>query len=221
MDPADLTDVLTAVRKFVRDDVVPLEEQIDAEDAIPDHIIATCKEMGLYGFAIPEEYGGLGMSMVEEVQLAFELGWTTPALRSLFGTNNGIAGQVLITGGTEEQRRAWLPRLALTHGAAMATGPELPPHQAAVNWAIRDTMPKWAKQLIQHKDPNIVERTARRAVVWAVLNGMHVAQGEMPEIRQARARVAGGTTVPHTMPTYVPGTDPELTRAEVEREFAL
>ncbi len=117
--------------------------------------------------------------------------------------------------------QAWLPRLALTHGAAMATGPELPPHQAAVNWAIRDTMPKWAKQLIQHKDPNIVERTARRAVVWAVLNGMHVAQGEMPEIRQARARVAGGTTVPHTMPTYVPGTDPELTRAEVEREFAL
>jgi len=112
VDPADLTDVLTAVRKFVRDDVVPLEEQIDAEDAIPDHIIATCKEMGLYGFAIPEEYGGLGMSMVEEVQLAFELGWTTPALRSLFGTNNGIAGQVLITGGTEEQRRAWLPRLA-------------------------------------------------------------------------------------------------------------
>ncbi|WP_214406408.1 acyl-CoA dehydrogenase family protein [Pseudonocardia lacus] len=112
MDPSDLADVLSAVRTFVRNEVVPLEEKIDAEDAVPPEVVAACKDMGLYGFAIPEEYGGLGLSMTEEVQLAFELGWTTPALRSLFGTNNGIAGQVLVTGGTDEQRRAWLPRLA-------------------------------------------------------------------------------------------------------------
>ena len=48
--------------------------------------------MGLFGFAIPEEYGGLGLSMTEEVELVFELGYTTPSLRSMFGTNNGIAG---------------------------------------------------------------------------------------------------------------------------------
>lgn len=78
MDPADLADVLAAVRAFVRDDVVPLEEQIDAEDAIPEPIIAACKEMGLYGFAIPDEYGGLGLTMTEEAQLAFELGWRCP-----------------------------------------------------------------------------------------------------------------------------------------------
>ena len=112
MDPSDLADVLSAVREFIRKEVVPLEEQIDAEDAIPERIIATCKEMGLYGFAIPQEYGGLGMTLSEEARLAFELGWTTPALRSLFGTNNGIAGQVLLVGGTEEQKKAWLPRLA-------------------------------------------------------------------------------------------------------------
>lgn len=112
MDPSDLADVLSSVRTFVRNEVVPLEEQIDAEDQIPADIVAACKKMGLYGFAIPEEYGGLGLSMTEEVQLAFELGWTTPALRSLFGTNNGIAGQVLMNGGTDEQRREWLPRLA-------------------------------------------------------------------------------------------------------------
>ncbi|MCO1661015.1 acyl-CoA dehydrogenase family protein [Pseudonocardia humida] len=112
MDPSDLADVLASVRTFIRNEVVPLEEKIDAEDAVPPEIVAACKAMGLYGFAIPEEHGGLGLSMTEEVQLAFELGWTTPALRSLFGTNNGIAGQVLITGGTEEQRRDWLPRLA-------------------------------------------------------------------------------------------------------------
>jgi len=112
MDPSDLADVLAAVRDFVRKEVVPIEEQIDAEDAIPERVIATCKEMGLYGFAIPQEYGGLGMTLTEEAQLAFELGWTTPALRSLFGTNSGIAGQVLLVGGTEDQRKDWLPRLA-------------------------------------------------------------------------------------------------------------
>jgi acyl-CoA dehydrogenase len=112
MDPSDLADVLSAVRDFVRKEVVPIEEQIDAEDAIPERVIATCKEMGLYGFAIPQEYGGLGMTLTEEAQLAFELGWTTPALRSLFGTNNGIAGQVLLVGGTDDQRKDWLPRLA-------------------------------------------------------------------------------------------------------------
>ncbi len=112
MDAGDLTDVLAAVRTFVRNEVVPIEEQIDAQDEIPGSVVAACKDMGLYGFAIPETYGGLGLTMYEEAQLAFELGWTTPALRSLFGTNNGIAGQVLIKGGTEEQRRSWLPRLA-------------------------------------------------------------------------------------------------------------
>ena len=112
MDPSDLTDVLAAVRDFVRTEVVPLEERIDAEDAVPEKIVATCRDMGLYGFAIPEQYGGLGLTLHEEAQLAMELGWTTPALRSLFGTNNGIAGQVLVKGGTEEQKASWLPRLA-------------------------------------------------------------------------------------------------------------
>jgi acyl-CoA dehydrogenase len=112
VDAADLAAILSSVRDFVRTEVVPLEEQIDAEDAIPDAIVAACKDMGLYGFAIPEEFGGLGLTLEEEAQLAFELGWTTPALRSLFGTNNGIAGQVLIKGGTQEQQAEWLPRLA-------------------------------------------------------------------------------------------------------------
>lgn len=65
--------------------------------------------MGLYGFAIPEEYDGLGLNAYEEVQLVFELGYTTPAFQSLFGTNNGIAGHTILEGGTEEQERFCLP----------------------------------------------------------------------------------------------------------------
>ncbi|MGV0684518.1 oxygenase MpaB family protein [Mycolicibacterium thermoresistibile] len=124
---------------------------------------------------------------------------------------------------TLECLESYLPRLAVTHGTALATGPDLPLPQAAINWAIRDTMPKWAKQLIQHKDPNIVERTARRAMVWSVINGLHLAQGPIPEFRQARARVADGVDpvlAPHTLPRYRPGDDPVRSREEIEREFA-
>ncbi|UMG91289.1 acyl-CoA dehydrogenase family protein [Nocardioides sp. TF02-7] len=112
MDNADLEAVLTSVRDFVRKEVVPLEREIDENDEVPEHVRRTARDMGLFGFAIPESYGGLGLSASEEVRLMFELGYTTPALRSMFGTNNGIAGHVLLEGGTEEQKQRWLPRLA-------------------------------------------------------------------------------------------------------------
>lgn len=112
MDAADLAEIVASVRTFVRNEVVPREEEIDATDAVPETIVAACKDMGLYGFTIPEQYGGLGLTLAQECELVFELGWTTPALRSLFGTNNGIAGHVLLEGGTEEQQKGWLPRLA-------------------------------------------------------------------------------------------------------------
>jgi acyl-CoA dehydrogenase len=91
---------------------VPREEQIEDEDRIPDDLRAQAAEMGLFGYALPEEYGGLGVTMTEDVELAVEFGYTTPAFRSLFGTNNGIAGQVIAKFGSEEQKQAYLPRLA-------------------------------------------------------------------------------------------------------------
>ncbi|WP_153505726.1 acyl-CoA dehydrogenase family protein [Cumulibacter manganitolerans] len=112
MDNEDFDEVLKAVRTFMREVVVPAEEQIEADDKVPDSIRDQAKEMGLFGFAIPEEYGGLGLDMMQEVLLNIELGWGTPSFRSMFGTNNGIAGQVLVKAGTEEQKKQWLPRLA-------------------------------------------------------------------------------------------------------------
>ena len=100
------------MRQLVRESVVPREEQIEDEDRIPDDLRAQAAEMGLFGYALPEEYGGLGVTMSEDVQLAFEFGYTTPAFRSLFGTNNGIAGQVIAKFGTDEQKKTYLPRLA-------------------------------------------------------------------------------------------------------------
>ena len=112
MDATDFAAVLSEARRFVRERVVPLEAEIDEKDEMPADIREAAKKMGLYGFALPEEYGGLGLSMYEEAQLMFELGYTTPSLRSMFGTNNGIAGHVLMVGGTEEQRAEWLPKIA-------------------------------------------------------------------------------------------------------------
>jgi acyl-CoA dehydrogenase len=112
VEPADLEDILTAVRQFVRHRVVPAEQQIEDDDCVPEGIRQAARDMGLFGFAIPEAYGGLGMSMLEEARLVMELGYTTPSLRSMFGTNNGIAGHVLMLGGTEQQRARWLPPIA-------------------------------------------------------------------------------------------------------------
>jgi acyl-CoA dehydrogenase len=78
VDESDLRSVLSTVREFVRDQVVPNEVQIDESDEIPDDIRRSAKQMGLFGFAIPEEYGGLGLLMVEESRLVFELGPAMP-----------------------------------------------------------------------------------------------------------------------------------------------
>src|ERR1700683_4504081 len=105
-------ELVSLLRGFVRSEVMPAEAGIDESDEIPARLIQQAKEMGLYGYALPVEYGGLGLSVEQQVRGAVELGSPSPAFRSLFGTNNGIPGQVLVSAGTEQQRKQWLPRLA-------------------------------------------------------------------------------------------------------------
>ena len=108
----EFDELIEVLRDFIRREVMPAEAGIDESDEIPGRLIAQAKEMGLYGYALPAEFGGLGLSVRQQVLVTMELGYTSPAFRSLFGTNNGIAGQVLVLAGTEEQRKQWLPRLA-------------------------------------------------------------------------------------------------------------
>jgi len=109
---AEFDELVSLLRGFIRREVMPAEAGIDESDEIPARLIEQAKEIGLYGYALPIEYGGLGLSVEQQVRVAIELGYTSPAFRSLFGTNNGIAGQVLVLAGTDEQRKQWLPRLA-------------------------------------------------------------------------------------------------------------
>lgn len=111
-DEEILEQLLDSIRRFVRERLIPLEEQVADEDCVPADVIAEMKELGLYGLSIPEEYGGLGLTMEEEVLAAFEVGKTAPAFRSAFGTNNGIGSQGIILDGTDEQKQHYLPRLA-------------------------------------------------------------------------------------------------------------
>lgn len=112
MDSQDLDAIIRQTREFLRAEVIPAEDEIDSSDEIPERLRIRAKQMGLFGFAIPAEYGGLGLTMQEEVRLVMELGQAAPAFRSMFGTNNGIAGHTLMEGGSEQQKVSWLPRLA-------------------------------------------------------------------------------------------------------------
>ncbi|HEX3753230.1 MAG TPA: acyl-CoA dehydrogenase family protein [Streptosporangiaceae bacterium] len=100
------------VRDFIRSRVVPREQEIADTNAIPEDLRKQAAEMGLFGYAIPEQWGGLGLDLTQDVELAMEFGYTSLALRSMFGTNNGIAGQVLVRFGTDEQKTQWLEPIA-------------------------------------------------------------------------------------------------------------
>ena len=108
----DFQEILAQTRHFVRTAVVPREQEILDEDRVPDDLRDQAKKMGLFGYAIPQEWGGLGLNLMQDVELAMELGYTSLALRSMFGTNNGIAGQVLVGFGTDEQKSRWLEPIA-------------------------------------------------------------------------------------------------------------
>ena len=112
LDPESFDLLLATVRRFVAERLRPLEERVDREDEVPAHVVAEMRDMGLFGLSIPEDYGGLGLTMGEEVRVALELGRTTPAFRSVFGTNVGIGSQGLVMAGSDEQKREWLPRIA-------------------------------------------------------------------------------------------------------------
>ncbi|MDB5675338.1 MAG: acyl-CoA dehydrogenase [Sphingomonas bacterium] len=112
LDPETFDALIDTVRRFVTERLRPLEAQVEVDDAVPDEIIAEMRDMGLFGLSIAEEYGGLGLTMYEEARIGIEMGRTTPAFRSTFGTNVGIGSQGLVMAGSPEQKVEWLPRIA-------------------------------------------------------------------------------------------------------------
>ena len=112
LDTETLDELLRTVRRFVDQKLIPREAELARTDRVPPELIDEMRALGLFGLSIPPEYGGLGLAMSEEIQVAFELGRTSPAFRSVFGTNIGIGSQGIVIDGTEAQKKRWLPKLA-------------------------------------------------------------------------------------------------------------
>jgi len=119
LDQETRDQLIDSVRRFVSERLVPLEDKVARDDAVPDDIVEEMRELGLFGLSIPSEYGGLGLTMEEEVLVCFELGKTSPAFRSVIGTNVGIGSQGVVMFGRDDQKKEWLPKLA--SGEAIAS----------------------------------------------------------------------------------------------------
>jgi len=141
MDPATRTQLIEAVRRFVVERLRPAEAQVAESDAVPPDIVQGMRDLGLFGLSVPEDYGGLGLGMEDEVLVCMEVGRTSLAFRSVFGTNVGIGSQGLVMFGTEDQKQRFLSRIAsgeLTTSFAL-TEPEAGSDAAAVRTrAVRD-----------------------------------------------------------------------------------
>src|SRR5262249_16860878 len=112
LDSETFDQLLATVRRFVRERLVPNEHRVADTDALPDDIVAEMRSLGLFGLAIPPEYGGPRPPLTEGGLVTLEIGRTSRAFRSRFGTSFGIGAQGIVIDGTEEQKRAYLPRLA-------------------------------------------------------------------------------------------------------------
>jgi len=139
LSPEGLDDLLAVVARFVKERLVPLEASVAENDKVPDEVVEQMKAMGLFGMSIPEEYGGLGLTMEEEARVAFELGHTSPVFRSVIGTNNGIGSQAIIMFGTQDQKNRYLPGLASGEiiGSFALTEPEAGSDAGSVRTAAR------------------------------------------------------------------------------------
>jgi acyl-CoA dehydrogenase len=140
------------IARFVRERLIPNEALVAETDEIPQHVVDDMKAMGLFGLTIPESYGGLQLTMEEEVLSMFELGRASPAFRSLIGTTVGIGSQGILLDGTEEQKARYLPRLAT--GEIIASFALTEPEAGSDAASLRTTA-------IRHGDHYVVNGTKR------------------------------------------------------------
>jgi len=139
LDAETLGQLLRTLESFVQERLIPLEAQVSEDDRIPPEVIEEMKAMGLFGMTIPEVYGGLGLNTEEECLAVKVLGHTSPAFRSVIGTNNGIGSQGLVMDGTEDQKNHYLPKMATGEiiGSFALTEPDAGSDSGAVKTTAR------------------------------------------------------------------------------------
>lgn len=139
LDTETFNQLRDTITRFVTERLIPREAEVGDNDKVPDEVVDEMRALGLFGLSIPEEYGGLGLTVWEEVNVIVEIGHTSPAFRSVFGTNNGIGSQGIVIDGTEEQKQKYLPRMATGEmiGSFALTEPESGSDAASIRTTAR------------------------------------------------------------------------------------
>ncbi|MGB7325790.1 MAG: acyl-CoA dehydrogenase family protein, partial [Rubripirellula sp.] len=112
MDPEVFAQFIEQLERYVRERLIPAEDEVIANDTIPKDLVDEMRAMGLFGLTTPEEYGGSGMNVPQYIETIRVLGYALPAFRSIASINLGMVCSAIKKSGTEEQKNEWLPRLA-------------------------------------------------------------------------------------------------------------
>ena len=176
-DPETLDQLISLIERFVRERLIPAEDQLAEEGKLPDEILSEMRELGLFGLTIPEEYGGLGLTMEEEIKVSMALGYTSPAFRSILGTNNGIGSAAIVFNVTEQQKQRYLPKYASGEWVACfcLTEPEAGSDAASLRTTAR-----------REGEHYIINGTKRYITNAPVANTFNVMARTNPEIKGAR-----------------------------------
>jgi acyl-CoA dehydrogenase len=103
---------LASVGRLVREVLIPAEPRLDGQETLPEDLTGRLRAIGLFGISIPHAYGGLGLSMEQQVRVMFEVTRASAVYRARFSTTIGLGSQPILYNGTEAQRQEWLPRMA-------------------------------------------------------------------------------------------------------------
>ena len=103
---------LDSIRRFTNEKLIPSERQVEEEDHVPEDLVAEMRRLGLFGMTIAEEFGGLNLSMEQQVRATFEFTRASCVYRARFSTTLGLCSQAIQFNGTDAQKAEWLPRLA-------------------------------------------------------------------------------------------------------------
>ncbi len=110
--PDEDHNIRSRVKQFVAEELNPISQQVETSGEIPPEIVEKMRVLGLFGLSIPQAYGGLGLTTLEEILVYEELTKTNACFRSRIGTSNSIGSMGILFDGTEDQKKKYLSRIA-------------------------------------------------------------------------------------------------------------
>ncbi|MDB5082962.1 MAG: acyl-CoA dehydrogenase domain protein [Chloroflexi bacterium] len=110
--PEELIDLKKSIREFVDKELIPVSQQVEDEDKIPDNVLKQMKELGYFGLPFPEEYGGMGVGYMGYCVALEELGRANAAYSNILGAHTSIAGGTIALGGNAQQKEKYLRPMA-------------------------------------------------------------------------------------------------------------